>query len=114
MKTKRLTVAQAIVEFLQNQYIEVDGRQSKFVRGVFTLFGHGNVLGLGQALEENPGDLLVVPGRNEQGMAPEQFAGLVFDAIRNKKLYLLSHPEFNDRIQERAENILQERNPEVL
>jgi 3D-(3,5/4)-trihydroxycyclohexane-1,2-dione acylhydrolase (decyclizing) len=69
MKTRRLTVAQAIVEFLHNQYVEVDGRKTKFVRGVFTLFGHGNVLGLGQALEENPGDLLVVPSRNEQGMA---------------------------------------------
>ena len=50
---------------------------------------------------------------NEQGMAPEEFAGLVFDAIRNEKLYLLSHPTFNDRIQKRAENILQERNPEI-
>lgn len=69
MKTRRLTVAQAIVEFLQNQYVEVDGRKTKFVRGVFTLFGHGNVLGLGQALEENPGDLHIVPSRNEQGMA---------------------------------------------
>jgi len=69
MKTRRLTTAQAIVEFLHNQYVEVDGRKSKFVKGVFTLFGHGNVLGLGQALEENPGDLQVVQGRNEQGMA---------------------------------------------
>jgi len=69
MKTRRLTTAQAIVEFLHNQYVEVDGRKSKFVKGVFTLFGHGNVLGLGQALEENPGDLHVVQGRNEQGMA---------------------------------------------
>ncbi|MCP4455597.1 MAG: 3D-(3,5/4)-trihydroxycyclohexane-1,2-dione acylhydrolase (decyclizing), partial [Planctomycetes bacterium] len=69
MKTRRLTTAQAIVEFLHNQVIEVDGRKTKFVKGVFTLFGHGNVLGLGQALEENPGDLHVVQGRNEQGMA---------------------------------------------
>ena len=68
MKTKRVTVAQAIVQFLHNQYIEIDGQKTKFVKGVFTVFGHGNVLGLGQALEENPGDLLVVQGRNEQGM----------------------------------------------
>ena len=69
MKTRRLTVAQAIVEFLQNQYVEIDGCKTPFVKGVFTIFGHGNVLGLGQALEENPGDLHVLQGRNEQGMA---------------------------------------------
>lgn len=69
MGRRRLTTAQAIVEFLHNQYIEVDGQQTRFVRGFFTLFGHGNVLGLGQALQENPGDFLIVPGRNEQGMA---------------------------------------------
>ncbi len=69
MGRKRLTTAQAIVEFLHNQYIEIDGERTKFVRGVFTLFGHGNVLGLGQALQENPGDFLLIPGRNEQGMA---------------------------------------------
>jgi 3D-(3,5/4)-trihydroxycyclohexane-1,2-dione acylhydrolase (decyclizing) len=69
MTTRKLTTAQAIVEFLHNQYVEFDGRETKFVRGVFVLFGHGNVLGLGQALEENPGELLVIPGRNEQGMA---------------------------------------------
>ena len=69
MGRKRLTAAQAIVEFLHNQYIEIDGKKTKFVRGFFTLFGHGNVLGLGQALQENPGDFLLIPGRNEQGMA---------------------------------------------
>ena len=69
MDRKRLTTAQAIVEFLHNQYIEIDGEKTKFVRGFFTLFGHGNVLGLGQALQENPGDFLLIPGRNEQGMA---------------------------------------------
>ncbi|MFF7709437.1 3D-(3,5/4)-trihydroxycyclohexane-1,2-dione acylhydrolase (decyclizing) [Pseudomonas sp. NPDC007930] len=69
MKTIRLTMAQALVRFLDNQYIDVDGVQSKFVEGVFTIFGHGNVLGLGQALEQNPGELLVHQGRSEQGMA---------------------------------------------
>jgi 3D-(3,5/4)-trihydroxycyclohexane-1,2-dione acylhydrolase (decyclizing) len=62
-------MAQALVKFLDNQYVEFDGVQKKFVRGVFTLFGHGNVLGLGQALEQDPGDLLVLQGKNEQGMA---------------------------------------------
>ncbi|WP_053367713.1 3D-(3,5/4)-trihydroxycyclohexane-1,2-dione acylhydrolase (decyclizing) [Bacillus sp. FJAT-27245] len=67
MKKVRLTTAQALVKFMANQYVEFDGRQEKFVRGVFTIFGHGNVLGLGQALEE-AGDLEVFQGRNEQGM----------------------------------------------
>jgi len=64
-----MTTAQALVKFLNNQYIEFDGKQEKFVHGVFTIFGHGNVLGLGQALEQDPGDLIVHQGRNEQGMA---------------------------------------------
>jgi len=69
MTTTRLTMAQALVKFLDNQYVEVDGVQSKFIAGVFTIFGHGNVLGLGQALEQDSGDLVVHQGRNEQGMA---------------------------------------------
>lgn len=69
MKTVKLTMAQALVRFLDNQYVEFDGVQQKFVKGVFTLFGHGNVLGVGQALEQDPGDLIVHQGRNEQGMA---------------------------------------------
>ncbi|RML29602.1 3D-(3,5/4)-trihydroxycyclohexane-1,2-dione acylhydrolase (decyclizing) [Pseudomonas savastanoi] len=68
MSTTRLTMAQALVKFLDNQYVEVDGVQSKFVAGIFTIFGHGNVLGLGQALEQDSGDLMVHQGRNEQGM----------------------------------------------
>jgi len=68
MSTTRLTMAQALVKFLDNQYVEVDGVQSKFVAGVFTIFGHGNVLGLGQALEQDSGELIVHQGRNEQGM----------------------------------------------
>ncbi|MCW9716468.1 3D-(3,5/4)-trihydroxycyclohexane-1,2-dione acylhydrolase (decyclizing) [Avibacterium sp. 21-594] len=69
MKVQRLTVAQALVKFLDNQYVEVDGNVTKFVKGVFGIFGHGNVLGLGQALEQDSGELVVHQGRNEQGMA---------------------------------------------
>ena len=69
MQTQRLTVAQALVKFLDNQYVEVDGKVIKFVKGVFGIFGHGNVLGLGQALEQDCGQLIVHQGRNEQGMA---------------------------------------------
>ncbi|AHI54918.1 3D-(3,5/4)-trihydroxycyclohexane-1,2-dione acylhydrolase (decyclizing) [Listeria ivanovii] len=68
-KTIRLTTAQALVKFLNQQFIEVDGESAPFVDGIFTLFGHGNVVGIGQALEENPGHLKVYQGKNEQGMA---------------------------------------------
>lgn len=64
-----MTVAQALVKFLDNQYIELDGEVTKFVDGIFTIFGHGIVVGLGQALDEDPGNLRVYQGRNEQGMA---------------------------------------------
>lgn len=65
----RLTTAQALVKFLNQQYIRIDGKEQKLFKGIFTIFGHGNVLGIGQALDENPGDLEVYQGRNEQGMA---------------------------------------------
>ncbi|TLU74803.1 3D-(3,5/4)-trihydroxycyclohexane-1,2-dione acylhydrolase (decyclizing) [Mannheimia varigena] len=69
MKTTRLTVAQALVQFLDNQYLEVDGKEIKFVHGVAAIFGHGNVLGMGQAIEQNSGKLTLYQGKNEQGMA---------------------------------------------
>ncbi|NEW00604.1 3D-(3,5/4)-trihydroxycyclohexane-1,2-dione acylhydrolase (decyclizing) [Bacillus megaterium] len=65
----RLTTAQALVKFLNQQYIHVDGEEFPFVEGIFNIFGHGNVLGLGQALEQEAGHLKVVQGKNEQGMA---------------------------------------------
>jgi 3D-(3,5/4)-trihydroxycyclohexane-1,2-dione acylhydrolase (decyclizing) len=64
-----MTVGQALVKFLDNQYISLDGKEEKFVEGIFTIFGHGIVCGLGQALDENPQGLKVYQGRNEQGMA---------------------------------------------
>ncbi|GAB3056584.1 3D-(3,5/4)-trihydroxycyclohexane-1,2-dione acylhydrolase (decyclizing) [Salinicoccus sesuvii] len=67
--TVRLTTAQALIRFLKNQYISVDGEETPFVEGVFNIFGHGNVLGIGQALQEEGGDLKVIQGKNEQGMA---------------------------------------------
>ncbi|AYW88930.1 3D-(3,5/4)-trihydroxycyclohexane-1,2-dione acylhydrolase (decyclizing) [Yersinia pseudotuberculosis] len=69
MKTVRMTMAQALVRFLNQQYVAIDGQEVAFVHGVMTIFGHGNVLGIGQALEENPGHLQVHQGCNEQGMA---------------------------------------------
>ncbi len=68
MKTERLTTAQALIRFIDNQYISVDGAERKFVKGVWCIFGHGNVLGIGQALEELNHDLALHHGRNEQGM----------------------------------------------
>ena len=65
--TKRLTVAQAIVAFLKNQYVERDGRQCRFFEGCFGIFGHGNVAGMGEALEQDPG-LPYYLFRNEQAM----------------------------------------------
>ena len=64
-----MTTGQAIVKFLDNQYVSFDGKETKFVEGIFTIFGHGIVCGLGQALDENPGQLKVFQGKNEQGMA---------------------------------------------
>ena len=65
----RMTTAQALVKFLDNQYVSFDGKETKFVDGIFTVFGHGIVVGLGQALDEDPGELKVYQGKNEQGMA---------------------------------------------
>lgn len=67
-ETTRMTTAQAIVRFLDNQYVSMDGKETKFVEGFFTIFGHGIAVGLGEALDTNPGQLRVMQGRNEQGM----------------------------------------------
>ena len=67
-KTVRMTTAQAIVRFLDNQYVSMDGVETKFVEGFFTIFGHGIAVGLGEALDTDPGELKVFQGRNEQGM----------------------------------------------
>lgn len=64
---RRLTVAQATIAFLKNQYIERDGVEEPYFGGCFGIFGHGNVAGLGQALQENP-DFRFYLCRNEQSM----------------------------------------------
>lgn len=75
--TVRLTVAQATIRFLANQYVERDGERSKFFAGCFGIFGHGNVAGIGQALLQDEVEALdagreptlrYVLGRNEQAM----------------------------------------------
>lgn len=63
----RLTMAQALLRFLDNQYIEVDGEEIKFVNGVFGIFGHGVVVGLGEALASKENKLPFYQAKNEQG-----------------------------------------------
>ena len=65
----RLTAAQAIVRYLVAQRTTIDGHEAPLFPGVFAIFGHGNVLGLGNALDEVRGELPVHRGQNEQGMA---------------------------------------------
>ncbi|MEU1662158.1 3D-(3,5/4)-trihydroxycyclohexane-1,2-dione acylhydrolase (decyclizing) [Streptomyces sparsogenes] len=71
-KTVRLTTAQALVRFLANQYSERDGQEQRLIPGVWGIFGHGNVAGIGQALLQaavtEEADLPYYLARNEQGM----------------------------------------------
>jgi 3D-(3,5/4)-trihydroxycyclohexane-1,2-dione acylhydrolase (decyclizing) len=66
--TVRLTVAQAIVRWLENQFIEIDGTRVRVCGGGFAIFGHGNAPSLGEALEAAQDRLPVYRGQNEQGM----------------------------------------------
>lgn len=65
MKTMKLTVAQAIISFLKNQYVERDGIETPFFAGCAGIFGHGNLAGFGQALQQSP-DFPYIMVRNEQ------------------------------------------------
>ncbi|QEH61844.1 3D-(3,5/4)-trihydroxycyclohexane-1,2-dione acylhydrolase [Spiroplasma chinense] len=69
MNKIKLSVGEAIVKFIDNQFLEIDGVKSKIVDGVFTIYGHGNVVGLGEALTNFKHNLKVMQGKNEQGMA---------------------------------------------
>ncbi|HEY0735424.1 MAG TPA: 3D-(3,5/4)-trihydroxycyclohexane-1,2-dione acylhydrolase (decyclizing) [Herpetosiphonaceae bacterium] len=66
--TRRLTTAQAIVTFLQRQHTARDGREQPFFAGMFGIFGHGNVAGIGQALHQAGDDFRYYQTRNEQAM----------------------------------------------
>lgn len=69
MKPIRLTTAQAIVAFLRRQYVERDGREHRLINGIFGIFGHGNVAGLGEALEGHSSDgMRYFQPKNEQAM----------------------------------------------
>jgi 3D-(3,5/4)-trihydroxycyclohexane-1,2-dione acylhydrolase (decyclizing) len=85
LRTVRLTVAQALVRFLANQYSERDGERQRLIPGCFGIFGHGNVAGVGQALlqaaETGEADLRYYLARNEQAMV---HASVGFARMRNR------------------------------
>ena len=68
-KTIRLTMAQAVVHFLKAQMTIVDGAKVPIFGGVWAIFGHGNVAGMGEALYQVRGELPTYRAHNEQGMA---------------------------------------------
>src|SRR5882672_5381085 len=69
MTTIRLTAAQAIVRFLSAQRVEIDGKKQRLFEGVFAIFGHGNVAGMGEALFASRDSLPTYRAHNEQAMA---------------------------------------------
>ncbi len=69
MQTVRMTTAQALVKFLNQQYVEFDGKQQKFIKGIFTIFGHGNVVGPRSSFRRRRRGIRSISRRNEQGMA---------------------------------------------
>jgi len=88
MKTVRLTMGQALVRFLENQYISYDGKEQRFVRGVFIIPGHGNVVGFGQALSQEGHHLEIHQGKNEQGMA--QAAVAFAKQMKRKQIFAVT------------------------
>lgn len=68
MNTLKLTMGQAVVQFLTKQYVERDGIERAFFAGMFGIFGHGNVAGIGQALHQYSDEFRFYQTRNEQSM----------------------------------------------
>ena len=85
----RLTTAQAIVRFLGCQYSVRDGRRQRLVPATLGIFGHGNVAGLGQALDEYQDDLPYIQGRNEQSLV-HIAAAFAKASLRNATLAVTS------------------------
>jgi sugar lactone lactonase YvrE len=81
-KTTTLTSAQAVVLYLQHQYSDWDGDRQRLIPGMFGIFGHGNVAGLGQALEEYGMDLPFYQAKNEQSMV---HAAIGFAKAKNRR-----------------------------
>ncbi len=87
METVRLTTAQAIVKWLIAQRIDVDGRDEPLFAGVFAIFGHGNVVALGEALEPVQDVLPTWRGHNEQSMA---LAAVAFAKARRRRQIMVA------------------------
>ena len=85
MATLRLSMAEAIVRFLVAQKIESGGRPAALFGGVFAIFGHGNVAGLGPALAAAPDTLPTFRAHNEQAMAHAAIAYAKAHARRDRK-----------------------------
>ena len=66
MTTQRLTMAQALVKYLSQQYVARDGQENRFFAGMWGIFGHGNVAGVGQALQQFAPQMRYYQSRNEQ------------------------------------------------
>src|SRR5215212_5237415 len=77
---KRLTMAQALIAFLKNQYVERDGAEYPFFAGCFGIFGHGNISGVGQALQQNT-DFRYYQTRNEQAMV---HSAIAYAKVKNR------------------------------
>lgn len=83
VNTLKLTTGEAIVKFLTKQYISIDGEETRFVEGVLNIFGHGNVLGIGEGLSHYQEELKIIQGKNEQGMA-QTAVGFSKQSLRKK------------------------------
>jgi len=79
-KVRRLTTAQALIAFLQQQYTQRDGVEHPLFAGCFGIFGHGNVAGIGQALQQMPA-FRYYQARNEQAMV---HAAIAYAKIQNR------------------------------
>src|SRR6516225_1535036 len=87
MKTIRLTMAQALVRYLQAQRTEIAGRDAPLFAGVFAIFGHGNVTCLGEALEQAQDVLPTWRGQNEQSMA---LAAIAFAKSKRRRQIMVA------------------------
>lgn len=79
--TKRLTMAQALVLYLANQYVARDGKENPFFAGAWGIFGHGNVAGMGQALQQFADHFRYYQSRNEQAQV---HAAVAYAKMKNR------------------------------
>ena len=82
MQRIRLTMAQALVRYLDHQYVELDGAETKFVNQIYGVFGHGCVVGVGQALSQGGHQIRFLQGKNEQNMA---LSAMAFAKQKNRR-----------------------------